>query len=218
MKRDPSASPVNPDQPIRLPASRIEQVSGVLARAFQDDPIFGSLLPDRVQRMQWLTGLFDAVLRYCLRYGQVYTDPEGHGAACWLAPGRTGVTPGRMLLAGLGIPRAVAKLPGDARRQLLQVLAYLEREHKRLMAQPHWYLWAVGVEPAYQRQGIGGRLLQPILARADEEQVPCYVETQVESNLPFYRKWGFVVVGQGQVLDQGLPMWMMRREPRQPTG
>jgi len=96
-------------------------------------------------------------------------------------------------------------------------LAYLDREHKRLMTRPHWYLWAIGVEPAHQRQGIGGQLLQPVLAQADEEQVPCYLETQVESNLSFYRKWGFVVVGEGRVLEQSLPMWMMVREPRQPA-
>ncbi len=205
-------------QPIHLlPASQRDRAAQTLARSFQDDPIFSCILPDRDRRLQWLAGLFDAVIVYCLRYGRVDTTQEETGVACWLAPGCTEITLGRMLLTGLGIPRAVARLPGDARRQLLQVLAYLDREHKRLMTRPHWYLWAVGVEPACQRQGIGGRLLQPVLALADEEQVPCYLETQVESNLPFYRKWGFVVVGEGRVLKQGLPMWMMRREPRQPT-
>jgi hypothetical protein len=38
-----------------------------------------------------------------------------------------------------------------------------------------------------------------------------YLETDRPSNVRFYERFGFDVVGEGQVL--GLPNWYMRREP-----
>ena len=58
----------------------------------------------------------------------------------------------------------------------------------------HWYLWALGAEPGCQGRGIGGRLLQLVLAQADSDGLPCYLETHAERNLAFYQKWGFEVL------------------------
>jgi ribosomal protein S18 acetylase RimI-like enzyme len=206
---------MDPNQSIPLVASQKEQVSLALAAAFQDDPAYRYILPDSDRRSRSLRGLFGAVVGYSLRYGQVYTTPAGNGAACWLTPGNTEITLWRALRTGMGLPRAVARFPGEARRRFLEALAYMDEVHKRLMTGPHWYLWALGVEPSCQGQGIGRKLLQPGLARSDAEGVPCYLETQTERNAAFYRKRGFVVVNEGQVPGQGLPVWMMLREPRQ---
>jgi GNAT superfamily N-acetyltransferase len=40
--------------------------------------------------------------------------------------------------------------------------------------QPHWYLEIMVVNPASQGQGVGSRLLQPILKQASEEGLACY--------------------------------------------
>jgi hypothetical protein len=56
--------------------------------------------------------------------------------------------------------------------------------------------------------------MQPVLARADASGLPCYLETMNESNVPFYRKHGFVVVSDGEVPERGLRVWAMVREPR----
>ena len=82
------------------------------------------------------------------------------------------------------------------------------------MPGPHWYLWGLGVEPSEQGKGIGGALMLPILARAEAEGVPCYLETQNEANVPFYRKHGFEVVSDGEVPKRGLRVWAMVRAPR----
>jgi ribosomal protein S18 acetylase RimI-like enzyme len=82
------------------------------------------------------------------------------------------------------------------------------------MSRPHWYLMALGVDPPYQGQGIGGRLLQPALVRADEERIPCYLETQTERNVGFYQQRGFNVVSEGEVPGYSLRIWVMVREPQ----
>jgi GNAT superfamily N-acetyltransferase len=51
----------------------------------------------------------------------------------------------------------------------------------------------LGVGPEWQGQGVGSQLLQSVLARADADGVPCYLETGTEPNLRFYRRHGFEV-------------------------
>ena len=78
--------------------------------------------------------------------------------------------------------------------------------------EPHWYLAALGTDPARHGQGVGSALLAPILARCDAEGVPAYLETQNEANVAFYGKRGFQV--REEVDVAGMPkLWLLWREP-----
>ena len=199
---------------VRLVASQKDRATEVLARAFQDDPAYEHVFPDSHERSRSLRLLCGAVVGYSLKYGTVHTTPAVRGAACWLSPGNTEVTFWRMLRTGMEFQRAVARFRQEARHQLLDALAYKHQIHKRLMTRPHWYLWALGVAPTVQGQGIGGKLIQPVLAWSDREGAPCYLETQTERNVPFYQRWGFEVLSEAVVPGQALCVWSMLREPR----
>lgn len=201
------------NEPIRLAPSQREQAIAVLTHAFQDDPMYNYLFPDSDERARSLGWLWNGVVRYSLVYGEVYTTPEVTGVACWLPPGSTRPTIWRMVRAGLGLQRAIMKFDRQARRRVLHLLTYTDETHQRVMPRPHWYLWALGVEPASQGQGIGSRLIQPVLARADDTGLPCYLETETERNVAFYQKRGFEVAVEGAVADAGLTLWTMVREP-----
>lgn len=206
-----------PTEPIHLVTSQKDRASDVLARAFLDDPLYLHILPENDERSQSLRRLFGAVVGYTLRYGQVYTTPLVEGAACWLSPGNTRVTFWRMLRVGLEFQRAVGRMRADARRQLLDALAFTDEIHKRLMAGPdmgsHWYLWALGVSPASQGRGIGGKLIRPVLARSDRGRAPCYLETLNERSVAFYQRWGFEVRSVEVVPEIEVKVWSMIREP-----
>ena len=199
-------------EPIHLVAHQKTQIAPVLARAFLADPVYTILFPDKVERERALHRLFGALVGYCLVYGLVHTTPEMEGAACWLSPGNTRVTLWRALRTGLGLQRAVARFNAQARREFVAATAYIDEIHKHKAPEPHWYLWALGVEPHFQGQGIGGRLVQPVLTQADKDGVPCYLETQTERNVAFYQKRGFEVVSDGLVPEQGFRIWAMLRE------
>jgi ribosomal protein S18 acetylase RimI-like enzyme len=76
----------------------------------------------------------------------------------------------------------------------------------------HWYLWVLGVQPDRQGQGFGGQLMAPILSQADRDGLPCYLETESERNVAFYRKHGFEVAHEGDIPGYGLRLWMMKCE------
>ena len=137
--------------------------------------MYSYLFPDFDERSRSLGRLWKGVVRYSLTYGEVYTTPALAGVACWLSPGNTRVTTWRMARTGFELQRAVIRLNREARRRVIELLTYTDQIHSRVMTRPHWYLWALGVEPDRQRQGVGSRLLRPVLARADEAGVPCYL-------------------------------------------
>ncbi len=187
---------------IRLPPHHARQAAEVLGRAFHNDPMTRYLVPDDAKRARLLPIFFSIQVHYCLRYGEVYTTPGLDGVACWLSPGDTGPSFGRLARIGVhspGIRRVPFGLGLVGLRRYIDAERYTAEIHKGAAPRPHWYLWIIGVEPACQGNGIGGLLMQPVLARASAQGLPCYLETNNAGNLPFYQKHGFRVVSDGEI-------------------
>ena len=196
---------------------RRAQAAQVLGQAFQSDPLFVYLVPKPEVRAVVAPAFFGVVAAYCQAYGILDSALDGAGAACWLKPGHTSLAIRRML--SLGWPpgrlwRAFFLFGAGGMRRLAATAAYAEEQHRRTAPGEHWYLWAFGVEPGRQGQGVGGRLLQAGLARADAERRPCYLETNNVLDVSFYQKRGFKVVNHGQPAGHEVTFWAMRREPQ----
>lgn len=80
--------------------------------------------------------------------------------------------------------------------------------------EPHWYLQVLGIRREAQGQGLGSRLLRPVLARADRDGLPCYLETADPANLAFYARFGFELARRVQLIPDGPPHYSMRRPPQ----
>jgi len=196
---------------IALPPSQIKQACAVLSQAFYDDPLFQYLIPDEARRARLLPSFHSITIRYAMHYGEVYTTPGIDGVACWLVPGRTTPTWLGMLRVALHGAPALFGLSGL--RRYFPIGSYVEKVHEQAASGLHWYLWELGVDPSCQHQGIGGQLIQPVLERAARDNLPCYLETMNEINLPFYEKHGFKVVSDGVVPECGLRVWGMVARP-----
>jgi ribosomal protein S18 acetylase RimI-like enzyme len=76
----------------------------------------------------------------------------------------------------------------------------------------HWHLGPIGVHPETQGRGIGRALLSAFLQRVDEQQLPAYLETDVDRNVALYETFGFQVIGHEEINDvNNRFMW---RSPR----
>lgn len=200
-----------PEAVVRPANSQREQLVQVMSRAFFNDPTFLYISPDERTRLNKLRWFFRMIIRYGTRYGEVYTTPTIDGGAIWISPENTTFTFGQMLHIGfLAMPFAFG-WAGFQRFMNFSNLA--EKWHKQSVAKEHWYLAGLGVEPSKQGKGIGGALLQPILARADAEGFPCYLETLTERNLAFYERHGFHVAASGELPKGGPMVWAMIRPP-----
>lgn len=196
-------------------AQEIAPASATVARAYFDDPAWEHILPSAEQRARDLPWLIDLGFRYADRYGRTFvTGSPVCGAAVWLPPGETTVTPDR--LDEVGFAAAPARLGPEAFARFDRYIWQLGARHAALASEPHWYLIMLAVDAGVRRRGAGSLLLQPVLEQATRDRVPCYLETAREENLAFFARHGFRVAGELSLADWPRT-WLMRREPVDPA-
>ena len=197
---------------MRLKPDHKKTAARVFARAFFDYPMITSYFPDLSRRSRYIEWYWGCVINYGLRYGEVYQTPDTAGISIWLPPGQTFNTTWHYIMAGfLPLPFVfgIKQYPANIRSDDLVI-----KIHQEIMPGPHWYLWAIAVDPDRQGQGLGRTLMQPGLEKADAQNLPCYLETHAEKDIPFYHGSGFYVVRIEQVPDSDLRFWCMRRDAR----
>ena len=203
---------LNSDDSRRLALNEFDSVSGLLGRAFVDYNLMVYACANERRRLRATTILYSGMTWDCLVRGEVYTTSDGAGVAAWLAPGTPISTFFQQARAGLlRLPMAFGL------RGFMKLLAYDEvgrRLHHQYAPEPHWYLAVIAVDPAKQGQGLGSRLMSPILARADDSGVSCWLDTHQEMNVRLYERHGFEIVERADIPGHPLPVYGMLRRPR----
>jgi ribosomal protein S18 acetylase RimI-like enzyme len=197
-------------EPLRPDQQRAATLT--LAEAFANDPLLEILAPDPARRVKLGSPMMSMLLAYGMRYGQVWSTDDASAVAIWLHPESGPMTMARMLRAGMWRAPFMLGLAGMGR--MSKAMSATEGFHKQVEG-PHWYLMTVGTRTARQGQGLGSKLVELGTARADAAGVPCYLETGTDSNIAFYRKRGFEVVGQTDLY--GHTLTGMVRPPRTPA-
>jgi len=192
------------------PASA-QRAGALLARAFHDDAMFCAVQPDPDRRRRVLPWFFAAAARLGLREGELHMLDEDAGAAIWLPPGNGRMRAGPIVRSGLA--QVPFRFGPSAFRRFARITGNFDSVREEVVHQPYWHLFTLGVEPGHQRRGLGGELIAPVLARADDVGQPCYLETSEEHNVPFYERHGFAVAGGRRDPRGAPPFWPMLRTP-----
>lgn len=170
-------------------------------------------MPDPQTRQVRLAEMFTALAKTTAAASGVAETTTGlEAVAFWLRPGRD-IGWRAMVKTGMVMARFTMTLPGEDRRRMMAVLRQLDQRRKQLMAGPHWYLTAIGVEPERQGQGFGSALVRSGMTRADREVAPIYLETETQDNVGYYQHLGFDVIEQTVARGLGLPIWLMIYHP-----
>ncbi len=186
--------------------SDAQAIAEMLGRAFLDDPLTCFLLPDESRRPAKMPRLFKLMFKLGLPYGACDVTGGYEAAALWRPPGQWNIPFHQYITNGrefLGVFGASA----------LRVMSAMDTIEKRHPKEPHYYLQAIGTDPARQGKGFGGIAMRRHLAVADAKGLPAYLESSKEKNIPIYQSFGFEVTGEipipgGPVM---IPMW---RKPR----
>jgi ribosomal protein S18 acetylase RimI-like enzyme len=196
---------------VGLERRNVALAAAVFARSFFDYPTITSHWPDAKRRARYLNRYLACTLEYGLRYGEVFTTQGGAGIAVWLPPGQTRTTTWRYVRSGfLRVPIMMGV------REFLRALrsdGQLHEAHGEIMKNPHWYLWALAVDPDKQGNGVGTALLRKGTDKALAAGVPCYLETHDERNLGFFENAGFELVRALQIPGLDLQLFCMARVP-----
>jgi len=195
-----------------LTKSQIKPASRVLARAFQDDPLWTYFIPDKLIRKSKLHYVSDFLVSYGVLYGQSYATSGLEGVAVWVSPEQGELTLWRMIRCG--VFSLYFNIGRNAVSRVNFSLDFFGKVHHRLAPFPHWYLGLIGVAPEFRGRGYASALIKPMLARIDKEHLPCYLETVNEKNVPVYEHYGFEVVESGTIPSSSVNYWAMLRAKR----
>jgi GNAT superfamily N-acetyltransferase len=133
-----------------------------------------------------IEGLMEYSFDVCNAFGEVWMSEDFQACALILFPDKkrtslkTILWDLRLALSVIGLDRISAVL----RRESM-----IKNHHPK---EPFAYLWFIGVNPLKQNRGIGSAFIKEVINKCEKEKRPIYLETSVERNLPFYKKFGLI--------------------------
>jgi GNAT superfamily N-acetyltransferase len=190
-------------------AADADAAAATLARAFFDDPLICFLLRDEARRPAAMPKLFKLLFKLGLPHGACDVTTGYESVALWRPPGawhipfHQYITNGAAFVDIFGLGGAM---------QVMGAMDVIEKRHPR---EPHWYLQAIGTDPARQGKGYGGVVMRRQLALADAAGAPAYLESSKEVNIPIYKSFGFDLTGEIK-LPGGPTLWPMWRPAATP--
>lgn len=181
-------------------------VGDILSDSFYDDPVLAWCK----QGPEAAAALFRSTVKHTILpygFGQILSG--GEGAALWMPPGERG-QPGFIGLMFMLFGILFTAGPQAAwRGKIIDDL--MKKEHPK---EPHYYLAAIGVRRGFQGKGLGKTMMNQVLARADAEGMPAYLESSKLANVPIYRSVGFEVTKELIARPDAPTLYAMWREPK----
>jgi GNAT superfamily N-acetyltransferase len=192
-----------------------DAIVALMTRAFHDDPGARIIEPDDALRDAAMTALFhefvSAGLVEATAAHAVGSPPSG--VAFWFGPAAYGPSAAALDAAAAEIGAPV--MSDTALARFIPMVGELEVNHERLMGdEPHLRCDFLAVDPAAQRQGIGGRLVAAGSQLALELGLPIYLETFTTDNVRFYEHHGYRVLDDFPIPSTPHRAWAMRRDHR----
>jgi len=183
------------------------KLSETLARAFFDDPMICFVLNDEGTRTRKMPRLFRLLFKLGLPHGACDVTNGYEAVALWRPPGKWHVPLYQYITNG----REFLGLFGTGGLRVMSIMDTVESQHPK---EPHYYLQAIGTDPAKQGKGYGGVVMRRQLHVADAARMPCYLESSKDTNIPIYQSFGFEVTGEIKLPGGGPTLWPMWRKAR----
>jgi ribosomal protein S18 acetylase RimI-like enzyme len=188
-----------------------ETVVRTLARAFDADPVVRYFAREDEKRTNAIETIFDvSFTRLTLPFGETWVTEDGFGVALWTPPSQWstvgGLLAGPRLIGAVGITRLFGRM---------RALGRVQARHPKA---PHFYLFALGVDPDHQGRGLGSALLRAVLSRCDAEGASAYLEASTPMNARLYARHGFRVTEELSLAADGPTVSLMWRDPQGAAG
>lgn len=196
---------------ILLSKDQIKPASYVISEAFFNDPLMLYLFPKAKERKRKLKSMMELLLRIGIKYGIVHTtSAKLEGIAIWFPSNKSKITTWMGLLNG-GFSYFF-KLGSKAVKKQNRLYNYILTKHMNLMPSYHWYLSIIGINPIYQGKGFSSVLFNSMFNQIDKQNLPFFLDTNNEENLPIYNRFGFRLLEEYQIPDTNVVNWAMIRD------
>jgi GNAT superfamily N-acetyltransferase len=188
---------------VRAVPERLPVLTNVLGRAFANDPMIQWPLGGEGS-IETISTMFRLLYEHPIDLGMLWEGGDGSGVAVWIAPGEA-----TLLAASDHVARErYGALMPDGGVRYQEMWDWLESA----VDEDIWYLDCIGVDPDRQRTGVGGALIRHGLGLAAADGAAAFLETAIATNIPYYERFGFHVVDEGDAPGGGPHIWFMRCE------
>lgn len=198
---------------------RRDQIAAIWADAFEQDPLMKWVFPDDAARRESLRRWWRFMLDHLIPGSELHGTRIDGCVAYWQPPrgekdsSTQSDEPDRGESdAQRAFVAMMTDLLGELAPSRMEALGQMRQAR---LSEPHRYLAVLGTSPAQQSQGLGGRVLAPMLDRCDRIGELAYLESSNPANVGFYRRHGFEPIGKFSLGD-GVLITPMAREPRPP--
>ncbi len=175
----------------------LPQIVALASRVFYSDPLFTFIAPDANDRRAFIA----TMIQHTWLYGKIIVDGKKgdidgvntpRSFALWLPSEKGSASPMDMVRNGMlkYIVTTLWNQPGKL-LNLLQLDGYLLKTRRQFAGRNSLYLYLIGVDPHYQHQGYGTRLIGPVIDAAQKTGTPVVLEIQKTENEAYYRRFGF---------------------------
>ncbi len=187
----------------------IKKAADVLANAFSEAPMWKEVFKEEDK----YSLMFEIIVRFCMKYGNfVSTSDNLEGVMGILSHDKADMTGWRVFRSG-ALFLSLKLL--SVFKMINETIKQMEEEKNNLSIGPYIYLAIVGVSQEFQGKGFGGKLLRTVVEKAEIERKSIYLETQIETNVTLYEKYGFHVHKIINPPPLDLPIWLMVRDAKQ---
>jgi ribosomal protein S18 acetylase RimI-like enzyme len=195
--------------------------AALLARAFEDNAAYAFLHPNALTRARDLRRFFERNLAWHLGADLTWVVVDASDALIGTA---TLEPPGGVPHSSFAaihhwlLPTLLEHGPRGLRRMRETVAGFGAANRATAGSDRYWHVHMVAVDPARQRSGAGTTLLNHVFRELDallvSQPAPVVLNTQRESNLRLYERYGFEERGRFRIGGAGpdaFESWRMRR-------
>ncbi|AHB13636.1 N-acetyltransferase [Dehalococcoides mccartyi] len=196
----------------RLEKTDIKHLAQAAAEAFKDDPLTLYLLQGNTQKARRLPMVFEYYAALGIKYGQAYaSSPNMEAVSVWFdAPVRISL----LQLISCGFPVKNLWCGFNYFQRDMQLNNLCDKMRDQLYPFSNKYLALLAVAPKHRSKGLASKVVRPILAELDRNNITSYLETQNLQNVNMYRHWGYEEIGSFSIPLGNISLHAMLRKNR----
>ena len=195
-----------------VPKERLGELADVAMDAYQDYPLHNWLTKGKYDPLASKL-IMQTTLAAMKKDAVIYADSEEmNGFAVWIPMGFTGSKTIPFLMNG-GIQLILHSGLGIIGK-LLTYETFAMKLKKKYTGHIDWYLYNLSVRKDAQGKGLGRKLLDPMMEFCDDEKMITYLETNKESNVTLYNRFGFELRETNLVPGSPVLHYSMVRDPK----
>jgi predicted GNAT superfamily acetyltransferase len=185
----------------RIEASDIPALCPTIAKVIMDAPEAAHILKDIVDKQSFANAYVASQLKYWVKTGEIWVIGDNQGMLACHHSGKFKLlkTLYMLLTTVIFMMRAISKADRGTVTRNMRASAGVSNIKWRKQAckgKKYYFIDLIAIDPLLKGSGAFRKLIQPVLDRAKDENIPVLLDTHDKNNVPIYEHFGFEVAHQ----------------------